>query len=173
MASCSPKPRRTRQIGDALIGLIGIPFALWMYVVAPEEAKGLYESDIQPWFFPRIVLLVFAGLCLLLVVNALWPRDHTQTGADSTGAAGEEQSLDRTTWLCNCLVPPALTLLYILFIQLVGFMMSTFIVTATYMMFLNARILTSLVSAAVLAGALYYLFGVLLHIPLPAGRLFS
>lgn len=173
MASCSPRPRRSRQIGDAVIGFIGIPLALWMYLVAPQEAKGLYESDIQPWFFPRIVLLVFAGLCLLLVVTALWPRDHNPTGADSASTGDEEQAVDRTTWLCNCVVPPALTLLYIVLIQLLGFMLSTFLVTATYMLFLNARVLTSLVAAALLAGSLYYLFGVFLHIPLPVGRFFS
>lgn len=173
MVSCSTRPRRSRRIGEAVIGLIAIPLALWMYVVAPEEAKGLYDSDIQPWFFPRIVLLVFAGLCLLLVVNALRSRNDTQTETDLPGRRGEEQNVDRATWLCNCVVPPGLTILYIVLVQLIGFMPSTFLVTATYMLFLNARILASLVGAAVLAAALYSLFGILLHIPLPEGRFFS
>lgn len=167
-----PEASRIKSLPDTIFGLVGIAGAVWLFVAAPEHAQGLYDDGVQPWTFPRLLLALFALLCSVLVWRALRfpePRSDGETLAET----GEPAFTGSVYGFFNQLAPIALTTLYIVSAVWFGFLISTFVVSTLYMIFLGVRIWKSVISAAALTALLYYLFGVLLHIPLPAGHFFQ
>lgn len=154
---------------DLVFAIVAIPLALWLFITAPQQAPGLYDDGIQPWLFPRIVLLITIALCILLAVSSL--KRHARE-AETLNAEAVEGQQKRDS-LLNAIVPPGLILLYVIGTVWIGYIYATAIVAILYMLYLGASTRTALVVTIGLVAILYFVFGDLLNIPLPLGRLFE
>lgn len=157
---------------DLVIAVIAIPLALWLFIIAPQEAPGLYDDGIQPWLFPRVVLLLTIALCVLLAVSSLRRGSGDDEAANAPDVEEAEAPAKRDA-LLNAVVPPALILLYVIGTVWIGYIYTTAIVAASYMLYLGASVRITVVITIGLTAVLYFVFGDLLNIPLPLGRLFQ
>lgn len=158
---------------DLVIAVVAIPFALWLFVIAPMEAPGLYDDGIQPWLFPRMILLFTMLLCILLAINSLKEHHGQDKSTDEGAASGGGESQSKRAALLNAVVPPSLVLIYVIGTIWIGYIYATAVVASLYMLFLGASLLMTLLITIGLTAVLYFVFGDLLNIPLPLGLLFQ
>lgn len=167
-----------KDFGDLAIAIVAIPPTLWLFVTAPQKAPGLYEDGIQPWLYPRIVLAVFIFFCLTMAfvaVKRVAVKRRARSGNVREAAARQERNastIERQV-LLNTIVPTGLTVLYVIGTIWIGYTYTTAIIAALYMRYLGASIPGTLVVAIGLTAVVYFVFGDLLNIPLPLGRLFE
>lgn len=118
-----------------------------------------------PELFPELVAIFGAILAGLLIVRAI----RGLLAGKAPGAAPVQQARPRL-WRGTSLL--GLSAAYALAMPTVGFLSSSFVFLTLAMLTLGVRRLYVLIPlAAALAWAVYYLFGVLLRVRLPAGLL--
>lgn len=166
-----------KGFADLAIAIVAIPPALWLFVTAPKKAPGLYEDGIQPWLYPRIVLFVLILFCLLMAFAAvkrrvLERRVRGGGAGESTIPKERDAPIERQAVL-NAIVPTGLTVLYVIGTIWIGYIYTTAIIASLYMLYLGASILGTMVVATGLTLVVHFVFGDLLNIPLPLGRLFG
>ncbi|WP_425418300.1 tripartite tricarboxylate transporter TctB family protein [Oricola indica] len=157
---------------DLIIAIVAIPLALWLFIIAPQEAPGLYDDGIQPWLFPRVVLLFSMILCVLLAAFWLKRRISGDEIHEFPVAEDDEAPTQRDA-LLNAIVPIALIVLYVIGTIWIGYIYATAIVAVLYMLYLGASVWMTFLVTAGLTAVLYFVFGDMLNIPLPLGRLFQ
>jgi len=161
-----------KEFVDLSIAIVAIPLAVWLFVIAPNEAPGLYEDGIQPWLYPRIVLAVFIFFCTLMAFIAVKGRSQSGNAPGATLQQERSASMTREAFL-NAIVPAGLTILYVVGTIWIGYIYTTAIIAGLYMRYLGATLLGALVVAIGITVVIYFVFGDLLNIPLPHGRLFE
>lgn len=154
---------------DGVAGLICLALSLGMLVLT----RGLPQSPlvpIGPDFYPRIVLVIMAGLSALLVVFDLW-RQRSQAASATAGAGVAPERRNYR------LVGITFTVFagYVLLLPLVGYRIATFIFMAALQAVFEAprsarRWMVVLVSALVTAAVTYVVFEHFLSVLLPRGK---
>jgi hypothetical protein len=105
---------RVRLTGDAVAGLIGLIFSLWLFVVAGDLPRSALVP-IGPGFYPRLVLGVTVLASLALIVRSL--------------VVARAEAPPRPVSANYSLVATAFVLfgLYVVALPLVGYRLATFL----------------------------------------------
>ena len=137
------------------IGLIIASCWIYWYAGSYHEATIYYYG---PNFFPQILALVM-GLCaVLLIVNAL--RGKSLSRADTIDLKG----------FGRMLIAIGICIGYIIWMQVIGFAMGSFVFLWTLMTFLKQKgVLKRTASSAVASLIVWAIFRYFLVIPLPTG----
>jgi putative tricarboxylic transport membrane protein len=149
-------------MADLLAGALFLGLCIFVFL----QARLLPPSRTAvpgPELFPELVAIFGAILAVLLIVRAV--RSLIARGAVAPSRAiGSQPRLWRGSLLLG------LSAVYALAMPTVGFLSSSFAFLALAMLSLGVRRPHVLIPlAAALAGAIYYLFGILLRVRLPAG----
>jgi len=131
-----------------------------------EAFASLAEGAVGPYDFPMMLGILLSGLAIAQVVIAR----RTQTPAMTDQKIGETSTTpENISSSINVLFGLGMVLLYILLAETVGFL----ILTAGLLVLFLWRLGTKLTSAAaisiILVPLVYYLFAVILRVPLPRG----
>ena len=154
---------------DGIAGLICLALSIVMLVLT----RGLPQSSfvpVGPDFYPRIVLVIMAVLCVMLIASDLW-RQQSKIAAATVGA--EPAAQKRNYRLVGMTF--AVFAGYVVLLPLVGYRLATFL----FMLALQAvidpprgvrRWVVVMVSALASSAVTYIVFDHYLSVLLPRGH---
>ena len=146
---------------DIIFGAVMLVVAALLFLETTNPAyqqAGVLGYGFSPAFFPRILLIIWAALSVILIIRAL-PALHRE--------------IDKPDWgkLAGAV---AITLGYIGLISLVGFAFASIVFAAALMLFLGYRQVVPVALVAVIFPLVtWYVFTFLLHISLPTSPWFN
>lgn len=148
---------------NMVAGILGIGLSLVVWVVSAGfpafELKGA-----GPEFYPRLMALVLCGLSVILVYQGLKLENE------------KKQPIEKTK-LRQLLTVLALVIVYYLFLKVIGYFITTFVICTLVSLVLfgkpnNKEIFLSLINSTVICSAIYVVFRIMLKAPLPHGLFF-
>jgi putative tricarboxylic transport membrane protein len=146
-------------IRDSIIGVISLVFAAFVFCATLDfpSLEGGYPG---PALFPRILSLLFA-LCGLVLIfqDVKADRSNMDRKAFFPGWAA--------TW--NAISVIAVVVLYMLVVDILGFILTALILFSVLMKKLGVGVLRSLVLSFAVTIGIYLLFNKMLMVPLPWG----
>lgn len=152
---------------DGISGLLWFAFSILIIIVASSYSVGTWSRP-GPGFFPLLCGVVMAFFSCIVFLQAFLTRNR------SGAAAGEAFLSDRWRRIALGI---ALLVGFALFMESLGFMPITFVFLLLVMKFVGAaKWRTALIEAVLAAGFSWFLFEILLKVPLPQGfwpKLFS
>jgi putative tricarboxylic transport membrane protein len=142
---------------DRITGVVLLAFTAWYGVTAWGIQRGFFSDPLGSRPFPLAVAILLAPLALYLVVRpskaqVVWPARSLWPALGFTLAA---------------------FILYSLMMEPFGFIVSNVVVFFILSLVFRATPVKGLVAAVVATLALYVLFGWLLELYLPTGKLFE
>lgn len=152
------------RFNDAIIGCVLVAFAL-LAGYATRDFPQIPGQSYGAALFPRLLCVGFAICGLLLILSGR--RQRTAGGS----------WLDRDAWARSLSGPLTLALtagglvFYILVSEWLGFIPTAFLMTATLLLRLRGRWVSSLAIAAAVTMVIHQIFYGLLLVPLPWGVL--
>ncbi len=153
-----------REGRDLVMGLLLLAFAVFFFVLSfffTGMETDEQTTDVGPAFLPRLLLVAMALEAAFLIVSS-----------GRKIRAGQTSPTLSRLWHRRPLIMFAAFLIYIYLATLIGFIPSSIAFLLLSFFMLGVRrwwLLISLPPAVTLA--VYYLFSVLLNIPLPSGSL--
>ncbi len=151
------------RVSDVYTGLGSILLGVIIYVLTinfPALEKGGW---IGPALFPRILAILFVFFGTILMVQEVVRRSHTPS------APTHQRWLTNPTINALCVI--AAIIFYILVSELLGFIITAFIILTLLMLKLEVKIMVCIPASLVLVAGIYYLFAKMLRVPLPWGIL--
>jgi hypothetical protein len=153
---------------DGIAGLICLALSIGMLVLT----RGLPQSafvPLGPEFYPRIVLVIMAGLSVMLVASDLW-RQRSRTA--EAAAAAEPAPEKRNYRLVG--ITFAVFAGYVVLLPLVGYRVATFLFMVALQSVIDPprgarRWVVVMVSALASAAVTYVVFDNYLSVLLPRG----
>jgi putative tricarboxylic transport membrane protein len=140
-------------------------FWLFFSLAAAVESYRLGLGHVRapgPGFVPFVIALTFAALSVLLLAQSLAAKRPTRKAA----AAAEKRNPVKVVSVIGAL------LLYVLFLETAGFIISTFLLLAALLKLAGElRWLSILITATLATISTYALFHLWLRVQLPAGVL--
>jgi hypothetical protein len=158
--------RRSEQI--LAVGIFVFCIVVY-FILIPNIPLGI-DTDAElgffsPRVFPRFIIVTTAIISIFLGINAYRKR----------GDEGEVGQDPRTTLtvVCGACIVLAVGFVYTYLLEWIGYTLSTPVVLAFYLWFFGARSWIKIPLLAISTTVLlYFFFGKLLNVMLPAGRLF-
>lgn len=115
-------------------------------------------NKIGPSFFPKLLSIAFAVLAFALLIKGVLSGNDEDIHIDFSF----KDPIDR-----NKIIIPLSLLFYIFLMQYIGFLASTFIFCTSLMILFGTHIYKAAFLSAFLAVVIYYVFIVLMVVPLP------
>jgi len=136
-----------------------------------EAFDSLSEGTVGPYDFPAIISLLLAGLVAVHVLMPS-PADTKTKSLDrepehSASAKSSTESVINS--VINIVCGLAMVLLYLLLAETVGFLILMTVMLGLFLWRLGTRWLSAAAISVVLVPLVYYLFAVILRVPLPRG----
>lgn len=144
-------------MSDRITGLLLLAFTTWYGVTAWYIPKSFFSDPLGSRAFPLAVAIFLVPLALYLLLRRV-PHTSVWPG--------------RASWPA-LLSTLAVFALYSLTMEPLGFIASTTLSFFLFALVFRAPPVRGLVAAVVATGVLYVLFGVLLELYLPIGRVFE
>ncbi|MFW6122020.1 MAG: tripartite tricarboxylate transporter TctB family protein [Petrotogales bacterium] len=138
------------------------------YVVRGKELPG-------PKFFPQVI----SGALIIIGIYEIGLGIYqTKKKKEKLGNIEKEKEVEKETGITkrgiiNIVVVFAGIILFIPFIEIVGFKLGAFILATVLMIVLGMGIIKSLIYSAVLTAVILIIFDYLFRIPFPEGMFFS
>jgi putative tricarboxylic transport membrane protein len=147
------------RVKDSVIGLVSLLFGVSIFYLT-LDFPSLEGGHPGPALFPRILGLLFIAFGISLIIR----------GIRTKGLKADIQELP-SGWgpASNAICVVAVVISYILFVEELGFIITSFILITLLMSKLGVRILGSLVLSLALTIGIYILFHKMLLVPLPWG----
>ena len=148
-------------VRDIVFGIAMLAAAALLFLETTSPAyqqAGVLGYGFSPAFFPRILLIIWAALSIILIIRAL-PALHRQ--------------IDKPDWgkLAGAV---AITLGYVGLIAVIGFAFASIVFAAAFMTFLGyRRVVPVALVALIFPLVTWYVFTFLLHISLPTSPWFN
>ncbi len=138
------------------------------YVVRGKELPG-------PKFFPQVIsgVLIIIGIYEIGLGIYQTKKKKEKPGELEKGKEVEKETGITKRGIINIIVVFAGILLFIPFIEIVGFKLGAFIFATVLMSILGMGIIKSLIYSAVLTAVILVIFDYLFRIPFPEGMFFS
>jgi len=151
---------------DFLVGLILLIFFCVFYFIIPIEVEeGTEQLGLSPAFFPRVSVLLLIILCSFLVfknVVAVQKLKRRKVQADRKRMEGKFRVIALT----------ALCILYVYILSFLGYFISTsFFMISILWLFEVRKWRTVAMVAIVTPLVIYIIFGKIMMLPFPKGRL--
>ena len=152
-------------IPGAISVAIGVAVIIYSSTMPP-----LGDGRPGPGLFPSVIagFLIVLGLVLVLR-GVLLKSGKAAPTQEEIAVAETEKALPKTQQWVNPLVVLAAMAFYIVFAEILGFILTLVIVVAGLMLFLKAKWWVALITAGVLTGVLFLVFQTLLLVRLPMG----
>lgn len=152
----------TIRIGRFVIGLVGIAFFAGYLAIALEMPAGGIGNP-GPGLWPTIVGITGVTMAAMLALEALLMGE----------SASGNLEMPRGAKLFQVLGMLGLAAAYIVVVPILGQLAGSFIFFALVIRLVGVNVswIRAVIYSAIAAGAIYYFFGVLLGLRLPAGIL--
>lgn len=160
----APDPRALRR-ADLAVSALLVATAIATFLASADFAGTKLATDVGPARFPRIYAAVLVLLALILAVKAL--RRPAPAVATPPSPMARQALLRVGAGIGICVV-------CFVAMQFLGFILGSVLQLMALMVLMGRRrpVQTALIAVA-LTAAVYLLFSLGLHVPLPAGRLFE
>jgi putative tricarboxylic transport membrane protein len=157
------------KFNDAVIGVFFVIFALAEIAYAQLTFPPLHGQNFDSRDFPTLIGIGFIICGVLLIFSGLKSRAAGSLVGAAFLSLGDWMSNHRTALDFACVVLGVL--LFMIFVNVVGFVPTSFFLLLILFQRFGNSIVISVVSSAVTTGVIYLLFGTLLRVPLPTGNL--
>jgi len=131
-----------------------------------EAFASLAEGAVGPYDFPMILGVLLSGLVIAQVI-VLRRTKSTSTATETPELISSSQNLTASS--INVMFGLGMILVYILLAETVGFLILTALLLVLFLWRLGTKLTSSVVITVVLVPLVYYLFAVILRVPLPRG----
>jgi len=155
---------RKTEIIASIIGLLLSFGTYWGTLYFPKFPTRLAG----PEFFPRLLAILLAILCLALLFEALRKRKRSPVGST------EEAKGAKQTFFWKVVLAMGVSILYFLGMRVFGFLICTFSYFAFLMLLMQSKkkILKTILWSAATTAVTYVTFGMVLRATLPMGSIF-
>lgn len=149
---------------DMIVGIILVIFSVLVYFNVSYFPKiQLAAQGMGPAFFPRILSIFLALLGIILII---------QSYVTSTKYTKDIENVIDTRLLIRIIIALSVIIMYVFLIPHIGFLIATFIFTIIFMGFFNFKYsFKMIIISLVISAIIFYLFKVILHMPLPSGKI--
>ncbi len=135
------------------IGLCVLSVLVWIYA---EQYRGKGASEYGPHLFPQFIAICLFACAVILIINAI--RNKSTVPEDQINIKGMLR-VGAAIFIC---------FIYIVIMQLIGFLVATIIFLFVMMSFVHQKKLTTrIIVSFVVAGSVFLIFSYFLKIPLP------
>ncbi|GEM_PF-609371 len=178
--------RKRTKVSYILIAALFI-FGLFVLYLTKNWPKTSYESGFGPGFYPDLLVIVLFILLAVLFFQE-WTADRkyrrAKTGSPTKAddgrmdeASDEEENDDEIGFKSDRIKMPAIFMgmmaIYTALMNTMGFVLDTVLFLFFGMLIMKARPLPSIMITVLFTAFLYFVFGALLKVQLPAGVLFG
>jgi putative tricarboxylic transport membrane protein len=146
-------------IRDYMIGLVGFLFGVFIFCMT-LDFPSLEGGHPGPALFPRILSILFAICGLVLII-----QDVKADGSKPN----KKPFFPGWAPAWNAIAVIAVVVVYILLVEILGFILTCFILFSLLMKKLGVRIVPSVVLSLIVTMGVYLLFHKMLMVPLPWG----
>lgn len=126
------------------------------------------------WAYPR-ALVILCGVCtlILLIRGILGRTKEAPAPPEDTSASAAEQKAIKKQTVLSLIICGLSMIAYIICIEYIGYLLSTFLFIAGLLLFLRVRKWWIILAVSLgVSGLIFYMFNNLLLILLPTGSLF-
>lgn len=145
--------------------------ALLIFYTSREWPVYDYNSGYGPGFYPRMLAIVLIVLSMLLVIDETVKAAKARRMADSSAELSDERII-KIDELKYPLIFLGLMAVYILLLNVLGFILDTILFLIAGTQILKGKLLTSIIISLVFSFAIYFIFANLLRVNLPTGMIF-
>jgi len=155
------------KVSEILASILGLLLSIatyWGTLYFPKFPTPLAGPD----FFPRLLAILLAILCLVLLFEALRKRKPSPVGS------AEEAKGSKQTFFWRVILAMGVSILYFLGMRVFGFLICTFSYFAFLMLLMQSKkkILKTIIWSAATTAVTYVTFGMVLRATLPMGSIF-
>lgn len=160
----------TRFVHPAVLPYLLILSLCGFLLVRAYAIPGGPDGQLGADIWPKTILLLAAGTCVWEVLRNLWTTDIASHVEPGPAVVDEHEPEDRVPpWLPWVAI--ALTGVYVLLLQEIGYFLATFAFTAVFIYVGNyRRPLAALVTGAIAALAFVFIFMKVVYVALPLGH---
>lgn len=165
------KKTRTKAFADLIVSLVLIAFEIWAWVLT-GDIKTSKMAVVQPWTFPRIMIIGMAVFTAILLIESVIKLLLGMKPDDKSADKAESLNPFRDRGVLAGLFVIALCVLYVLFFKKLGYVMVSFLICMIIMWLISVRkpLPLILISTLVPLGV-WLLFYKLLKVNIPMGVL--
>lgn len=164
------KKTQTKAFADLIASVVLVGFEVWAWVLT-GKIKTAKNAAVQPWTFPRIMIIGMAIFTIVLLVESVVRLSGSKM---ETRFAAHSESLNpfKDKGVAAALFVIALCAVYVALFKSFGYVLISFIVCAVIMWLISVRKPSQLIGISLLVPlGMWLLFYKLLKVNIPMGVL--